>query len=159
MNNKCFQRSIMSRWSQVPDSPSASSERRVNRNKKSHSSNVYSRFFFLSFFQKLFFKVSLRFFSYFVEGLEAYRYGTSRERIQRFNTRYVLIISVWQCCGSEMFIPDPGSRIPDPDFYPSRIPDPGSRIPDPGSKNSNKRERWKKISCHTFFVATNFTKL
>jgi hypothetical protein len=22
----------------------------------------------------------------------------------------------------------PGSRIPDPDFYPSRIPDPGSRI-------------------------------
>jgi hypothetical protein len=35
----------------------------------------------------------------------------------------------------------PGSRIPDPDFYPSRIPDPGSRIPDPGSKNSNKRGR------------------
>jgi hypothetical protein len=35
----------------------------------------------------------------------------------------------------------PGSRIPDPDFYPSRIPDPGSRISDPGSKNSNKRER------------------
>jgi hypothetical protein len=29
----------------------------------------------------------------------------------------------------------PGSRIPDPDFYPSRIPDLG-----PGSKNSNKRE-------------------
>ncbi len=39
-------------------------------------------------------------------------------------------------------VADPGclSRIPDPDFYPSRIPDPGSRIPDPGSKNSNKRE-------------------
>jgi hypothetical protein len=34
-------------------------------------------------------------------------------------------------------VADPGylSRIPDPDFYPSRIPDPGSRIPDPGSKN------------------------
>ena len=33
-------------------------------------------------------------------------------------------------------VADPGclSRIPDPDFYPSRIPD-------PGSKNSNKRER------------------
>jgi hypothetical protein len=36
-----------------------------------------------------------------------------------------------QCCGSGMFIPDPGS-----DFLPSRIPDPnclhpGSRIPDP----------------------------
>jgi hypothetical protein len=40
-------------------------------------------------------------------------------------------------------VADPGclSRIPDPDFYPSRIPDPGFRIPDPGSKNSNKRER------------------
>jgi hypothetical protein len=39
-------------------------------------------------------------------------------------------------------VADPGclSRIPDPDFYPSRIPEPGSRIPDPGSKNSKKRE-------------------
>jgi len=33
-----------------------------------------------------------------------------------------------QCCGSGMFIPDPGSR------------------------NSNKREGWKKICCHTFFL-------
>ncbi len=36
--------------------------------------------------------------------------------------------SIYQCCGSGMFIPDPGS-----DFFPSRIPDPnclhpGSRI-------------------------------
>ncbi len=36
--------------------------------------------------------------------------------------------SLWQCCGSGMFIPDPGSN-----FFPSRIPDPnchhpGSRI-------------------------------
>jgi hypothetical protein len=57
----------------------------------------------------------------------------------------------FQCCGSGMFIPDPGSRIPDPDFYPSRIPDPGSRISDPGSriqKQQQKREV-KKISCHT----------
>ncbi len=60
--------------------------------------------------------------------------------------------SLKQCCGSGMFIPDPN-------FYPSRIPDLGSRIPDPGSKNRNKREGWKKICCHTFFVATNFTKL
>jgi hypothetical protein len=37
----------------------------------------------------------------------------------------------FQCGGSGMFIPDP-------DFYPSRISD-------PGSKNSNKREGWKKI--------------
>jgi hypothetical protein len=38
---------------------------------------------------------------------------------------------------------------------------PGSwllHIPYPGSKNSNKREGWKKISCHTFFVDINFTK-
>jgi hypothetical protein len=36
-----------------------------------------------------------------------------------------------QCCGSGMFIPDPGSwflPIPDPG---SRIPDPRSQIPDP----------------------------
>jgi hypothetical protein len=47
-----------------------------------------------------------------------------------------------QCCGSGMFIPDPGS-----DFFQSRIPDPnclhpGSRIrtvsiPDPGSSSNN----------------------
>ncbi len=43
-------------------------------------------------------------------------------------------------------VADPGclSRIPDPDFYPSRIPD-------PDYKNSNKREGWKKICCHTIF--------
>jgi hypothetical protein len=53
-------------------------------------------------------------------------------------------------------VADPGclSRIADPDFYPSRIPD-----PDPGSKNSNKRERWKKLVVIPFYVATNFTKL
>ncbi len=42
--------------------------------------------------------------------------------------------------------------IPDPDFYPSRISD-------PGSKNSNKRERWKKISCHTFLCSHKFHKI
>ncbi len=51
-------------------------------------------------------------------------------------------------------VADPGclSRIPDPDFYPSRISD-------PGSKNSSKREGWKKICGQTIFVATNFAKL
>ncbi len=44
------------------------------------------------------------------------------------------------------------SRIPDPDFSPSRIPD-------PGSQNSNKRERWKKISCHTFLCSPKFHKI
>jgi hypothetical protein len=51
-----------------------------------------------------------------------------------------------------MFIPDPGSL---------HIPDPGSlflHIPDPGSKNSYKREGWKKFLVIPFFVATNFTK-
>jgi hypothetical protein len=51
-------------------------------------------------------------------------------------------------------VADPGclSRIPDPDFYPSRIPD-------PGSKNSNKRKRRKKISCHTFLYSHKFQKI
>ncbi len=57
-----------------------------------------------------------------------------------------------QCWGSEMFIPDPGSW-----FLP--IQDPGSRISDPGSKNSNKREGWKKVCCHNFYWSHRFTKL
>ncbi len=39
---------------------------------------------------------------------------------------------------------------------------PGSRvlpIPDPGSKNSNKREGWKKISCHNFLFCHKFHKI
>jgi hypothetical protein len=49
-------------------------------------------------------------------------------------------------------VADPGclSRIPDPDFYPSRIPDP---------KTAKKRGVTKKFVVITFFVATNFTKL
>ena len=56
-------------------------------------------------------------------------------------------------------VADPGclSRIPDPDFYPSRIPDPGSRIPDP--KTATKERGEKKIVVIPFYVATNFTKL
>ncbi len=57
-----------------------------------------------------------------------------------------------QCCGSGMFIPDPGSW-----FLP--IPDPGSRITYPGSKNSNKREGWKKIWCNTFLFSHKFHKI
>ena len=44
--------------------------------------------------------------------------------------------STFQCCGSGMFIPEPGSW-----FLP--IPDPGSRI----------SEGWKKICCHIFFCS------
>ncbi len=49
------------------------------------------------------------------------------------------------------------------DVYPgSRIlifTHPGSRISDPGSKNSNKREGYKKISCHTFLCRHKFHKI
>jgi hypothetical protein len=47
-------------------------------------------------------------------------------------------------------------QIPDPHFCPSQIPDLGSPILDP--KTATK-EMMKKISCPTFFVATNITKL
>ncbi len=52
---------------------------------------------------------------------------------------------IYQCCGSGLFIPDPGSW-----FLP---------IPDPGSKNSNKREGWTKICCHTFLCSHKFHKI
>ena len=53
-------------------------------------------------------------------------------------------------------VADPGclSRIPDPDFYPSR-----TRSSDPGFKNSNKREGWTKISCHSFLCCYKFHKI
>jgi hypothetical protein len=56
-------------------------------------------------------------------------------------------------------VADPGclSRIPDPDFYTSRIPDLGSRIPD--SNTATKERGGKKIVVISFYVATNFTKL
>jgi hypothetical protein len=44
----------------------------------------------------------------------------------------------------------PGSRIPNPDFYPSRIPDPKTAIKERGGK---------KLFVIPFFVAINFTKL
>ncbi len=51
-----------------------------------------------------------------------------------------ILQSANQCCGSGCL-----SRIPDPDFYPSRIPDLGSRTPDP--KTATK-EMVKKIFCY-----------
>jgi hypothetical protein len=49
-------------------------------------------------------------------------------------------------------IADPGClfRIPDPDFYPSRIPDPNT---------ATKKEGEKKICCHTFFCSLKFQKI
>jgi hypothetical protein len=53
---------------------------------------------------------------------------------------------------AENSVADPGclSRIPDPDFYPSRIPDPGSRIPDP--KTGRKERGEKKILSNIFLL-------
>ncbi len=56
--------------------------------------------------------------------------------------------------GTVVSVADPGclSRIPDPYFY-------FLLIPDPGSNNSNKREGWKKIFCHTFLCCHKFHKI
>ncbi len=74
--------------------------------------------------------------------------------IKRFGFEYARasLRIVCSFLGSSVAYPGCLSRIPDPDFYPSRIPD-------PRSKNSNKREGWKKFVVITLYVATNFTKL
>ncbi len=60
-------------------------------------------------------------------------------------------------------VADPGclSRIPDPDFYPSRIriPDPGSRIPDPKTATKERGEKKLVVIPVPFYLASNFTKL
>jgi hypothetical protein len=58
----------------------------------------------------------------------------------------------FQCCGSGMFIPDPGSRI-------LIFTHPGSRIPDLGSKNSYKERGKKKFVVIPYFIAIDLTKL
>ena len=55
-------------------------------------------------------------------------------------------------------VADPG-YLSDPGSWILPIPDPGSRISDPGSKNSNKREGWKKICCHNFLCSHKFHKI
>ncbi len=80
--------------------------------------------------------------------LSEHRHHVTRRLPLRFRRQGRQGSCAWiglQCCGSGMFIPDPGSW-----FLP---------IPDPGSKNRNKREGWKKIDVIPFYVATNFTKL
>ncbi len=51
-------------------------------------------------------------------------------------------VSNLQCCGSGVFIPDPVFLS----------------VPDLGSENSNKRERWKKISCTAFFCSQKYNE-
>ncbi len=57
-----------------------------------------------------------------------------------------------QCCGSRMFIPDPGSR-----FLP--IPDPGSRISDPktATKERGEEKNLSYLTCsHKFHKIVNY---
>ena len=66
--------------------------------------------------------------------------------------RRQILIRTTQVPRIEESVADPGclSRIPDPDFYPSRIPDP---------KTATKERDEKKFFVIPFYVATNFTKL
>jgi hypothetical protein len=56
------------------------------------------------------------------------------------------------CTYLSVSVADPGclSRIPDPDFYPSRVPDPKTAMKDMGEKNALS---------YLVFGAINFTKL
>ncbi len=62
-------------------------------------------------------------------------------------------------CRVLTIVADPGclSRIPDPEFYPSRIPDPWSGIPDP--KTATKESGEKIFFCHTFLCSHKFHKI
>ncbi len=54
------------------------------------------------------------------------------QKLRYFPKRGMATYPSFQCCGSGMFVPDPGS------------------------KNSSKREWWKKICCQTFFCNLKF---
>jgi hypothetical protein len=75
------------------------------------------------------------------------------------------IIVCKQCCGSGMFIPDPGSRISDPGSrildLGSRIPDFGSRILDPGSRIQKQQQKTgvKKNLLSYLFCSYKFHKI
>jgi hypothetical protein len=84
-------------------------------------------------------------------GVEARKLGCSKSRVGcRISSFFEQ--TDYQCCGSGMFIPDPRSQI-------LIFTHPGSQISDPGSKNSNKRERWKKLDVKPFYVATKFNEI
>jgi hypothetical protein len=78
------------------------------------------------------------FFSFFPDQL-----WSSNQALKTCKAKYI--------CPS-ISVADPGclSRIPDPDFYPSRIPDPITATKERGEK---------KLFVIPFYVATNFTKL
>jgi hypothetical protein len=79
-------------------------------------------------------------------------FGPVQVEFSQLPKLFVYLPSLSACLFSVLRIRDvyPGSRIPDPDFYPSRIPDPKT--------GTNERGK-KKLVVIPFCVATNFTKL
>ncbi len=80
---------------------------------------------------------------------------------------YYFLADIWACSGeaigSSWMAKQAVWRIRD--VYPGSqiliFTHPGSRIldPDPGSKNSNKRDGWKKFFCHNFLCSHKFHKI
>ncbi len=95
-------------------------------------------------------KIMLRNFIIHSQHRCSWLYKYSYRGLQTKTFKLFLLYSFLQCCGSGMFIPDPGSW-----FLP--IPDPGSRIPDP--KTATKMRGGNRFVVKPFFVAKNFTKL
>ncbi len=132
------EKSIMSRWSQVPDSPSASLERRVNRNKKSYSTNVYSRFFFHHSFKL--FNTRIRFFPSQIPLFVVDKIPDPHQRIYVFLTQKSDKFSKVR---SGALIPDPESWIR---IFSIPDPDPGSR----GQKSTGSRIRIRDLGLQSF---------
>jgi hypothetical protein len=65
-----------------------------------------------------------------------------------------------RCCVAAI-VADPRClcRIPDPDFYPTRIPDLGSRIPDPKTVTKERGEKKIVIILGTSFCSHKFHKI
>jgi hypothetical protein len=71
------------------------------------------------------------------------------QRIKVLSTLKTVLKMIWDV------LPDPGSRIPDPDpdFFPSHIPDPGvKKAPDPGSATLKGRNILPNCYSCTFAV-------
>jgi hypothetical protein len=83
-------------------------------------------------------------------GKRCYTLGKFRTRIHNISNRFGHSLQQQQGYRLKRSVADPGclSRIPDPDFYPSRI-----------QKQYQKREMKKKFVIILFSVVTNFTKL
>jgi hypothetical protein len=65
----------------------------------------------------------------------------------------LVMLNFLDCCGADLGCL---SRIPDLDFYPSRIPDLGSRIPDP---TTAAKEKWEKNLLSYLFCGHKYYKI